>query len=183
MAMTTKLMTAEELERLPDDGRRYELVRGVLVEMTPAGGWHGENSSEISWHINSFVRPRGLGRVYVSETGFVLARDPDIVRAPDVAFVASDRLPPVRDREGYLPLAPDLAVEVVSPYDRQSDVTDKLLEYLDAGTRLIWVVEPRRRTVTVWTPDRTARILAESDELDGGEVLPGFRLSIAEIFR
>lgn len=178
-----KLITAEELSQLPDDGCRYELSQGVLVAMPPAGGWHGENSSEISWHLSSFIRPRALGRVYVSETGFVLARDPDVVRAPDVAFVANDRLPPARDREGYLPLAPDLAIEVVSPHDRQSDVMDKVLEYLDAGTRLVWVVEPRRRTVTVWTPDRTARILTEDDELDGGDVLPGFRLSIADIFR
>lgn len=181
--MTTKLMTAEDLFALSNDDRRYELVRGVLVEMAPAGGWQGEYSFRVSLNLGIFVEPRGLGQVYVSETGFILARDPDIVRAPDVAFVSAGRLPPVRDREGYLPLAPDLAVEVVSQWDRARDAMDKVLEYLEAGVRLVWVVEPRRRTVTVWTPDRTARVLTETDELDGGKVLPGFRLAVAEVFR
>jgi Uma2 family endonuclease len=176
-------MTAEELGCLPDTGMRYELVRGVLVEMTPAGGWHGERAIQIAGPLWSFVYPRNLGQVYIAETGFVLATNPDVVRASDVAFVRSERLPPHDERKGYLPFAPDLAVEVVSPNDRQSDVMDKVLEYLDGGTQLVWVVEPHRRVVTVWTPDRTAHILTDGDELDGGDVLPGFRLSVADIFR
>jgi Uma2 family endonuclease len=180
--VTTKLMTAEELAQLPVDGRHYELVRGAVVEVTPAGGRQGENAGQIAGHLWVFVQSHGLGRIYVAETGYVLARNPDIVRAPDVSFVRADRLPPEQEREGFLELAPDLVVEVVSPNDRMRDVADKVLEYLDAGVRLVWVVEPRRRTVTVWTPDRRARILTEPDELDGGDVLPGFRLPLVEIF-
>jgi Uma2 family endonuclease len=176
-------MTAEQLAELPDDGRHYELVRGVLVAVAPAGGRQGENAGQIAGHLWLFAEPRGLGRIYIAETGFILARDPDIVRAPDVSFVRAERLPPLDRREGFLELAPDLAVEVVSPSDRARDVMDKVIEYLDAGVRLVWIVEPRRRIVTIWTPDRTARILTEADELDGGDVLPGFRLPVAQIFR
>src|SRR5687768_11750627 len=129
------LMTAEDLAQLPVDGHHYELVRGALVEVTPAGGRQGENAGQIAGHLWVFVQPRGLGRIYVAETGYVLARNPDIVRAPDVSFVRADRLPPEQEREGYLELAPDLVVEVVSPTDRMRDINDKVLEYLDAGVR------------------------------------------------
>jgi Uma2 family endonuclease len=177
-----KLMTAEELFELPDDGRKYELVRGELVEMTPPGGWHGQKTLQIGARLLVHVEPRDLGRVY-AEAGFILARDPDIVRAPDVAFVRADRVPSARDELGYVPVAPDLAIEIVSPNDRASDVLDKVLEYLEHGVRLVWVVDRKRRTVTVWTPDRVARLLGEGDALDGGDVIPGFRLPVADIFR
>ncbi len=179
---STKLLTADEFFEMEDDGNIYELVRGELVRMTPPGGWHGEVTIEISWHIRTYLAQNPIGRVY-AETTFLLARDPDIVRAPDVAFVRADRLPPEEEREKYLPLAPDLAVEVVSPGDRAGEINDKVMDYLDAGTRMVWVVHRRRRTITVFNPDRTARVLRESDELDGGDVLPGFRLAVAEIFR
>lgn len=179
---TTKLLTADEFFEMEDDGCKYELVQGVLVPMTPPGGWHGEVSGELTWHIRNYLAEHPIGRVYV-ETTFRLAQDPDTVRAPDVAFVRADRLPPPEARERYLPRAPDLAIEVLSPSDRAGDVTEKVIEYLDAGTRLVWVVHPRRRTVTVYFPDRTARVLREGDDLDGGDALPGFRLAVADIFR
>lgn len=178
----TKLMTADEFFEMDENGYKYELVRGIPVRMTPPGGWHGETSGELHWHVRNYLTQNPIGRVYV-ETTFRLAQHPDIVRAPDVAFVHADRLPPREAREKYLPLAPDLAVEVLSPWDRAGEVLEKVLEYLSAGTRLVWVVAPRRRTVTVHYPDRTARILTEGDELDGGDVLPGFKVAVAELFR
>ena len=175
---TTKLLKAEDLYEIEaEDGCTYELVRGELVRVTPPGGWHGEVSVETAWHLRTYLSDHPIGRVY-TETGFILARDPDIVRGPDVAFVREERLPPQHERGGFLPLAPDLAVEVVSPWDRSADVHD----YLEAGTRRVWVVHPQRRTVTVYYPDRAARVLGEGDELDGEDVLPGFRLPVAAIF-
>ena len=182
--MSTTVMTAEDLFDMEDDGYLYELVRGELVRMTPPGGAHGSVSGEIYWYIRNHLTAHDIGRVYPQDTGFLLARNPDLVRAPDVAFVRSDRLPPNPIAfEGYLPVAPDLAVEVVSPSDRAGAVHEKVMDYLEAGTRLVWVVHPRRRTVTVYHPDGSARVLHEGDELDGEDVLPGFRLPVAAIFR
>lgn len=178
-----KLITAEELERMLDDGYRYDLIGGVLVKMCPANFEHGWLAAQIAWLLTAFVRPRRLGIVVGAETGFLLARDPDHVLGPDVAFVRRDRLPPRRERRHYLPLAPDLAVEIVSPSDRTKTVMDKVMEYLDYGVRVVWVVYPVRQTVMVWNGDRTGRLLGETDELDGGEVLPGFRVRVGDLFQ
>jgi Uma2 family endonuclease len=180
--VTTKLMTAEELERLPDDEHRYDLIRGELLRMAPAGGEHGEIASHIDMRIAAFVYEHRLGKTYGAETGFYLQRNPDTVLAPDAAFVRQDRLPPREARRGFVPVAPDLVVEIVSPSDSASDVSDKVTTCLDADVRLVWVVEPRRRTVSIYLPDHTARILREDEVLDGADVLPGFRLPIAELF-
>ena len=180
---TTKLMTAEDLWNLPDDGKKYELTHGILVEIMPPGGEHGEISTELLWHLRTYLAQHPIGRAYVGDTGFILARNPDIVRGPDVAFVRAERLPPRDQRTGYLPLAPDLAVEVVSPSDRWRKVLEKVSDYLDAGTPLVWVVLPARRLVNVYRADGTVQTLREGDSLDGEDVLPGFRLPVADIFR
>lgn len=180
---TTKLMTAEELEQLPDDGyHRYELMRGELITMSPTSRRPSRIGLEIGGRILAHVKGQGLGEAYGADAGFILARNPDIVLSPDASYVRAERLQGV-DEDHFLPFAPDLAVEVISPSDRAGAIADKVMEYLDAGTRLLWLIEPRRRTVTVYTPDRSARILTEADELDGGEVLSGFRLPIAELFQ
>lgn len=179
---TTTLMTVEDLARIGDHEGRYDLIRGEPIRMAPAGWPHGKISLRIGRALLDHVEHERLGEVCGAETGFVLARDPDVVLAPDAAFVRADRLPPEEEQEGFLPLAPDLAVEVVSPSDSSDYVTDKVMEYLDAGTSLVWLVQPRRRIVTVYTPDRIGRVHGEEDELDGGDVLPGFRLPVAEIF-
>jgi Uma2 family endonuclease len=179
---STKLVTAEELERMPDDGFRYDLIAGVLIKQMPANFQHGALAATIAWILNNWVKPRRLGIVVGAETGFLLARNPDHVLGPDVAFVRADRLPAKRQWRHYLPLAPDLAVEVVSPSDSAQLVTDKVIDYLEHGVRLVWVVHPVRQTVTVWQPDRSSRTLSVVDELDGGDVLPGFRVAVAEIF-
>ena len=179
---TTKLMTAEDLWQTGKDECRYELVEGELIRMAPAGGEHGEIGFELAGQLRDYLKHNKIGTGYGADTGFILARDPDVVRSPDVAFVRTDRLPPKDQRRAFLELAPDLAVEIVSPSDSSSDVNDKVMQYLKLGVKLVWLVYPSTKSVNVYNPDRTVRILSEEDELDGGEVLPGFRLRIADIF-
>jgi Uma2 family endonuclease len=173
-------LTAEQLIRLPDDGLRCELVRGRLIREPPAGGEHGWLGINIAVFLRDFVRDDELGFVFGADTGFILFRQPDTVRAPDAAFVAAERLPHGPPR-GYVPLAPDLAVEIVSPSDRMSDVTRKVMDYLDAGTRLVWVIDPATRTAAVHRSRSDVLMLRDDDTLEGGEVLPGFRLALADL--
>ena len=186
--VTTALMTADELLRLPDDGfHKYELVRGELTTMAPPGFEHGSDALALAGPMRQFVRQHRLGRVVV-ETGFILEHDPDTVRGPDVAFVSADRLPPPERREKYFDGAPDIAVEVVSPGDtafevQQSPVGKPLVrEYLDAGSKLVWVLYPRARNVMVHRGDGTAQLLREGDLLSGEEILPGFSLAVDDLF-
>jgi Uma2 family endonuclease len=180
---TTKLMTAEDLWRLDDDEHRYDLIRGELIRMSPANYRHGILGMRIARKIADYADVHELGEVPSSKTGFILARDPDVVLAPDAAFVRLDRVPPRDQQNRFAQLAPDLVVEVVSPSDLSRDVHAKVMEYLTAGVKLVWVVEPRNEDVTVYTPDRTARVLSSADVLDDGDVLPGFKLPIADIFK
>jgi Uma2 family endonuclease len=174
-------MTAEELLELPDDGMRHELVEGELRTMAPAGAEHGWVALVIGSKIFEHVERQGLGRAYAAETGFVLRRGPDTVRAPDVAFVAADRVP-ARAGEGFLEPAPDLVVEVVSPSDRASEVAAKAAMWLDAGVRLVWVVDSQARLAAVHHPGGLVTVLREDGTLDGEDVLRGFRLPLAPLF-
>lgn len=175
--------TIADLERLPDDDYKYDLVRGWLVREPPAGGRHGEINSELIIALGNHLRRTGQGRVFSPETGFVLVEDPPTVRGPDVAYVAESRLPAGQAPAGFLRLAPDLAVEVVSPSNRWTDIAAKVRDYLDAGTRLVWIVDPPRRTVTVHRRDGSADVRGEDDALDGEDVLPGFQLMVRSLFR
>lgn len=173
-----------DVERLPDDGYRYDLIGGQLIRMSPAGALHGEIASRVGRHLGHVAEVARLGVVFGAETGFIL-RDPDVLLAPDAAFVRAERLPPRAEWRGYLRLAPDLVVEVVSPSDRWRDVMDKVDQYLQAGVQLVWVLDPQRRAAFVYERDgRTVRILraASGDALDGVDVLPGFRLPLADLF-
>jgi Uma2 family endonuclease len=173
-------MTAEQLLAAPGLGR-CELIQGELIKMSPVGFEHGSIVTNVSLALGGFVKQHGLGRVAGSETGFRISRDPDTVRAPDVAFVRAQRVPPEPVR-GYFEGAPDLAVEILSPHDRATDVLDKVHQWLRAGCQVVWVVDPEKRTVTVYeAPDR-AMMLARGDELSGGELLPGLRLPVVEVF-
>ncbi len=184
MTTPTKPVTARELLEMPDDGMRRELVRGELREMVPAGNRHGYVAGEIFGELRSYVKANKLGRTYVAETGFKLASDPDTVLAPDAAFMSRERLGGTREVEGYWPGAPDLVVEVISPNDRHSEVLDKALAWLEAGCRMVLVADPRKRTITVYRSREEIRVLtAEADDVvDGADVVPGWRLSLAEIF-
>jgi len=177
----TKLLTAEELFWMPDDGRRLELLKGELRKMPPAGGRHGCRAMRLGIRLGGYVLDNQLGEVFAAETGFTIAREPDTVRAPDVAFVSQNRLPdPIPDK--YLELAPDLVVEVVSPNDTRREVRDKVNEWLDAGVRIVWVVDTKKKTVIEHPAEGQVRVFKESDILNGGGVVPGFSLPVREIF-
>lgn len=175
-------MTAEELLSLSDDGYRYELVKGELRKMPPAGFEHGVRGIELTWRLAQYVRINGLGRVTAAETGYKIATDPDTVRAPDIGFVRADRITDGELPKGYFPGPPDLAVEIVSPGDTFPQVEDKVMEWLMAGCTMVWVVNPGRRTVTVYRSVTDIRLLTEADVLDGAEVIPGFQCVISELF-
>ncbi len=175
-------LTAEELLRLSTTGRRYELVKGELFEMPPAGGRHGSVAMRIGIVLGSYVRANELGEVFAAETGFILRRDPDTVRAPDAAFVARERLPAGELPPGYLEMVPDLAVEVVSPGDSAREVGEKVDDWMRAGVRLLWAIDPATRSVTVYRSTDDFSVLSEDDTLDGGPVIPGFTANIKDLF-
>jgi Uma2 family endonuclease len=177
---TTKLMTAEELLAMPDDGsRRYELVDGELIAMSPAGLKHSEIALFIGSHLLQHVLAHRLGKAYGADAGFIIRRDPDTVLAPDVSFIRQERVPV---DEGFFPGPPHLAVEVVSPSDRLREVEAKVRTYLSAGTEMVIVVNPRNQTATVTTPAGETHLTIE-DALDGGDVVPGWILPLRELFR
>ena len=180
--MLKTLFTAEELLHLPSDGRRLELVKGKIYQMPPANGRHADVAGNVAGILWPHVRHNRLGRILVGDPGFILRRNPDTVRAPDVAFVSYDRLPAGELPEEYLLLAPDLAVEVVSPSNRTREVREKVAEWLQAGTRLVWVMYPSRRTVTVYRSMNDYTELIEDDTLDGGEVVTGFVCNGKDLF-
>lgn len=181
-AEVPSFMTAEELLRLNIPNKRTELVRGVLVVREPAGYQHGNVAAVILAAIASHVYANSLGRVFAAETGFTLRRNPDTVRAPDVAFISTARLPDPPPR-GFAELAPDLAVEVLSPDDRPGEVLTKVGDWLNAGARLVWVVDPIHVAARVYRADGTESILGETDALGGEDVLPGFEFALSAIAR
>lgn len=172
--------TADELWLLPDNGHGYELVRGELRRSMPAGFRHGVVAGRVTRSVMQAVMNRDLGVVCAAETGFRLADDH--VRAPDAAFVGKTRIEGAELPETYWPGAPDLAVEVLSPSDRYTDVEEKVFDWIDAGTRMVVVVNDRRRTTTVFRSRTEVAVLGEGDTLDGDPVVPGWSLPLAEIF-
>ena len=176
------LFTAEELERLPSNGKRLELVRGKVHEMAPAGGRHGSAAMNIGTFLNVHVRTNNLGRVFAAETGFIVGRNPDTVRAPDSAFVSLGRLDSDEIPEGFLELVPDLVVEVVSPSDTVRQVREKVNDWLNAGVRLVWVIYPSTVTANVFRSPEDFSVLAENDFLNGKDVVPGFSCRVGDLF-
>jgi Uma2 family endonuclease len=178
----THLLTADDLWQLPDDGNRHELVKGELRTMPPAGFEHGATSIKLSVMLGRHAEANGLGQLVAAETGFLIAQNPDTVRAPDIGFVRQQRIQAVGMTRKFWPEAPDLAVEVLSPSDTVNQVDEKVEEWLSAGTSLVWVVNPRQRTVTVHRPGSNPVILSADDTLHGADVLPGFQCLVREVF-
>jgi Uma2 family endonuclease len=176
----TKHYTVEDVERLACEGEEYELIRGELIPVSPTGRRHGRIAIKTSVRLSLFVEKEQAGEVYV-ETGFILRRNPDVLLGPDVSFVRAERLQDA-DEDGFLPLVPDLAVEIISPSERRAKGERKIAEYRAAGVPLLLILRPRQRTITVYEPGKPPRILHEGDTLDGGSVLPGFALPVREIF-
>ena len=176
------LLTAEEFAALPSEGLRLELVRGEISAMPPAFDDHGKSTMRLGGLATHYVLEHDLGEVYAAETGFLLARNPDTVRAPDFAFIAKDRLPPSRPKPGWVEVVPDLVAEVVSSGDRISEVHEKVRMWLDAGVRLVWVVFPAPRVIEAHRAGRDVVTLREGGALDGEDVVPGFSAPVALIF-
>jgi Uma2 family endonuclease len=175
-------MTAEDLLQLPDDGLRYELVRGELRKMAPTGDEHGTITMNLAGPLDHYVRTHHLGRVYAAETGFWIARDPDTVLAPDIAFIRQERIETEGAVRGYRIGAPDLVVEVISPSDLYTEVAEKVDVWLAAGTQLVIIVDPRRRTIAVHHSPTTMQTLTSAGTLSGDPVVPGWTLPVREVF-
>ena len=180
MTTTLRRSTASELYAMPDDGFRYELVKGELRRTSPAGGEHGA----VIWNLSGLLAPhvKVIGQGFGAETGFKIASDPDTVRAADIAFVRRERIPEGGIPKNFWEIAPDLVVEVISPGDTYSEVEEKVEDWLNAGVRAVWVIDSKRRCVTVYRSLTDVTRLSEGEELDGGDVVPGFRCKVSEIF-
>ncbi len=149
--------------------------------MTPPGGNHGLITMEIAFAVRTWAQSNG-GRVYAAETGFVLERKPDTVRAPDVAYISKSRQNEARS-EKYVPIAPDFVAEVISPNDKAEEVAAKVQWWLDHGVRLVWVADPANRCVTAHLPNGDAHVYRGNDTITGGDVLPGLSVAIADLFK
>ena len=180
--VSTVSMTAEEFLAYPVHDAKAELVRGELRVSPPAGAPHGVAAVNLVLALGSYVRARGLGRVFADGLGYELLRLPRTVRVPDASYVRADRLPPEGIGPGLLKLAPDLAIEVLSPSETATELEEKLDDYLVSGTPLIWVVDPVRRTVMVLSSEAPVRWLREGDTLEAGAVIPGFTCPVSEVF-
>jgi Uma2 family endonuclease len=183
MTATGIRMTADELLRLPDNGMKRELVAGELHEMPPAGGEHGGVSGRAARQLGRFLDQHEElgGEVFVAEPGFRLTRNPDTVRAPDVAYVVESRLDEAWV-SGFAEIAPDLIVEVVSPNDAASEIQRKVDEWLSAGSRLVWVLYPATHAAMVFRHDGSPDLLHAEDTLTGEPVLPGFACRVGDLF-
>jgi Uma2 family endonuclease len=182
MAVDTELVTAEQLGTMSHDGMRRELVDGAVRVMTPAGAEHGRVAWTVAGLLFAHAREAGIGVGFGAETGFLIARDPDTVRAPDAAFVRKDRADAVGRTVKYWPGAPDFAAEVVSPDDSFREVEEKALQWLSAGTLVVLVLDPARRTATVYRGQGEARAHTEHDTLDLDDAVPGWTVRVAELF-
>jgi Uma2 family endonuclease len=175
-----ELMTAEDLVLVDIPGKTTELVRGQLVVREPPSAYHGRIAANLTLLVGTHVRAHALGAVFVQDSGFRIASDPDTVRAADLAFVTGDRLHLV-GRRGYPSLAPDLVAEILSPGDRPAEVLAKVAEWLASGVRLVWVIDPDAEEARVFAADGGVAIVGRDGVLEGVDVIPGLQCSLAEI--
>jgi len=185
---TTRLATVEDLLATPDDGWQYEIVNGEIIRMPPAGAVHGKLETRfivrLSVALEGTLGEEGeIAQVYPGDTGFYFSHDPLTIRAPDVAVVLSERLPPDEEQNGYLDLIPDLVVEIVSPSQRAADVAERVAFYLDHGVPMVWVAYPKTKRGVVHRPGREPRQLGLADAFDGEDILPGVSIPLARLFR
>jgi Uma2 family endonuclease len=179
---TIRGVTADELFGMSFPDEKTELVRGKVIRMSPTGAEHGFVAMRLGARLMVHVEENDLGEVAAAETGFIVTRNPDTVRAPDVAFISRERMKGMRRPTKFWPFAPDLAVEVVSPDDTPKKVKDKVQDWFNGGVRLVWVAYPTKRTLHVFHSPQDVRVLQESDLLDGEDVVPGFTCAVAGIF-
>jgi Uma2 family endonuclease len=175
------VMTADELERLDMPGKSTELLRGRLVVREPPGSYHGQVAAKLAYLVGAFVYPSQSGVLFGQDTGFKIESNPDTVRAPDLAFLRKERASEIRPR-GYGPFAPDLVAEIVSPDDRPGELLAKVGEWLDAGVRLVWVIDPIRKETHVHRSDGSLSVIDSAGALSGEDVLPGFTCRLSDVF-
>ncbi len=176
------MMTVDDLYGLPDDGRKYELQAGLLVSEPLPGMRHGRVACCLAEVLGAHVRLQRLGVVIINDSGFILSRSPDTVRGPDVSFISRERFEAVGDIVTAFPGAPDLAVEVLSPSNSPAAIHAKVADYLAAGTQCVWVIDTEAETVAVYRSLLSPGTLAADDVLDGGDVVPGFQTTVAQLF-
>ena len=176
-------ITAVELAALPDDDFVYELDEGELIRMPLAGEAHGWIGDTLHVTLSNHVTKHRLGKIYSGDTGFLLQSDPDVVRAPDIAFVRQERMPVKIHRSGYIVGAPDVAVEIQSPSQSPADLNRKVQQYLAAGTQVVWVIHPRRRQAKAYGRDGSVQIFSAVQYLQSPGLLPGLRVPLAKIFK
>ncbi len=170
---------AATLEPVLDADREYEIVDGQPEEKVKGGALHGGVGARLIGELWGHVKTNHLGGIYGADTTFMIGENQ---RLPDIAFVATSRIPWEGEPEGIWPIAPDLAIEIVSPTDLYLKLVSKVHDYLAAGVHQVWLVSVEHRTVTVYASRTDARIFQETDEIAGGDLIPGFRLEIAELF-
>jgi Uma2 family endonuclease len=180
-ATDERVITGEDLARMGDIGR-CELIDGRIVRMNPTNPWHGQIEVRIAAALEAFVRPRKLGRVLAGEVGLYTRRQPDRVRGADVLFITNETFQRRTESLSFLDVAPELVVEVLSPEDRVVELNQKLREYFEIGVRLVWVIDPKARSVHVYSSPTEMREYGETEQLTGGGVLPGFEVSVASLF-
>jgi len=179
--VTTRLYTSKDLYAMGSDAP-FELIEGELVKVSPASFKSNLVFGNVHYELKSFVRPRKLGYVSVAEAGFLVETDPDTVVAPDVAYIARARMPKSIPERGYLPVVPDLIVEVISPTDERRDIQSKRALYDRIGVPLVWWIDPRRETAHVHIPGQPVQMIDRSGHLEGGDILAGFTVALAALF-
>ncbi|HVX84203.1 MAG TPA: Uma2 family endonuclease [Phycisphaerae bacterium] len=175
-------MTADELLALPKGKDRYELVKGELITLPPAGGEHGSITMKITIRLALFIEQHGLGECFSAETGFIVSRDPDTVRAPDFSFILKERIPAEGIPRAFLSVVPTLVLEVLSPGDSVIEVEEKIEDWLEFGVDEVWVINPRRKSVTVYAKDRDPHTVRSGDIIRGSGVLAAFSHPVADLF-
>jgi Uma2 family endonuclease len=184
-ATTTNLMTAEEFAdfvlRPENEGKSFDLVKGKVVEMSRAGELHCLVCSNLTFLLEAYVRQRKQGSVLCNDPGVLLDRDPDTVRGPDVVFFAASKKYTEANPK-WIEETPTLAIEVLSPNDRPGKINQKVADFLAAGVKMVWVIDPEDRNVAIYRPNSTFVMLDSTQELDGGDILSGFRCPVAEFF-
>jgi Uma2 family endonuclease len=178
--VTAAPITAEQLLHISIPDKRVELVRGVLLVREPPGYRHGRITAELAFQLAQHVKATGIGQVVVGDAGFQVTSDPDSVRGPDIAFIHSARVPDAQ-MPGFPRLGPDLVVEVLSPRDRPGETLAKVGDWLEAGTRAVWVIDSERRLARVFRHDGSETIIDEEGQLDGEDILPGFSCRLISV--
>ena len=183
MSITTHPLTADALLAMSSTIGRSELLDGELIRMSPAGFEHGSITLKLAWPIARYVEEHQLGIVCAAETGFPLKRNPDTVRAPDLAFVSQTRVDQVGTVKGYWPGCPDLVAEVVSPNDKYSEVQAKALAWIEAGCRVVWIVDPKQKQVTEFRSETLIRVFTVKDRLAASEIFGDWSIEVGKLFQ